>query len=121
LVPDLILSSTAKRARRTAELVAEACGYENEIVFTRDLYHGAPDDYIDSLNVIAGDEDVIMVVGHNPGMEELLDVLTGESAYLTTANIAQVALPIDGWRGLDEFMEGRLINLWRPKDLGGKM
>jgi phosphohistidine phosphatase len=58
-----------------------------------------------------------MIVGHNPGMEELLDVLTRESAYLTTANIARVVLPIQSWRELDEDTEGVLADLWRPKEL----
>ncbi len=119
LVPDLIISSTAKRARQTAELVAQACGYENEIVFTRDLYHAGPEDYLETLNIMAEDEEVVMVVGHNPGMEALLDVLTGESGYLTTANIAQVRLPIESWDELDEFTGGKLVNLWRPKEVWG--
>jgi len=118
LIPDLIISSTAKRARQTAELVADACGYEGELMMTRYFYHGGPEEYINGIRGVPDDCNVLMIVGHNPGMEELLDVLTQESAYLTTANIARVVLPIRSWRELDEDTEGILTDLWRPKELG---
>ena len=117
LTPDLILSSTAKRAHHTAELVAEACGYEAEILTSRDLYQAGPEEYIEVMNVMADDEAILMIVGHNPGMEELLDSLTGESVTMTTANLAQVALPVQSWRDLRPHTEGKLLNLWRPKEL----
>jgi len=117
LTPDLILSSTAKRARRTAELAAETCGYEGEILSSRALYHADPKGYIEAINVMADKEEILMVVGHNPGMEELVDALTGESVTMTTANLAQVELPIENWRDLREQSEGKLMNLWGPKEV----
>jgi phosphohistidine phosphatase len=117
LTPDLILSSTAKRARHTAELAAEACGYEGEILFNRELYDTVPETIVDAINVMANGEDVVMVVGHNPTMEELVDVWTGESVTMTTGNIAQIELPIQSWLELREHTEGKLLNLWRPKEL----
>jgi len=117
LTPDLIISSTAVRARRTAELVAEVCGYEARIVFARDLYLADPDTYVETLVQLAPEVQRVMVVGHNPGVEELIDALTSESVRFTTANIAQVDLPIDHWADLDEDVTGRLVNLWRPKEV----
>jgi phosphohistidine phosphatase len=117
LTPDLILSSTAKRARTTAELVAEEAGYEGEIILSRDLYATGPDAFIEAL---AGLEDAyqrVMVVGHNPGLEELLEALTGEYQPLTTAALAQVRLEIDRWNELTDDVEGKLINVWVPKEL----
>ena len=117
LMPNLILSSTAKRARRTAELAAEGCGYEGEILLSRDMYDAGPEEYIEAINVMAENEEILMVVGHNPGMEELVDVLTDESVTMTTANLAQIELPIQSWRDLREHPGGKLLNLWRPKEL----
>ena len=117
LMPDLILSSTAKRAHRTAELAAEACGYEGEILLSRDVYHAGPEGYIEAINVVADNEEILMIVGHNPGLEELVDVLTDESVTMTTANLAQIQLPIQSWRDLREHTEGKLLNLWRPKEI----
>src|SRR6266487_357541 len=49
LVPDNIISSTAMRARATAEAVAKASGYKGEITFNRSLYAAGPQAYIDAL------------------------------------------------------------------------
>lgn len=117
LVPDLIISSTALRARWTAELVAEECGYEGEIVLTRDFYHADPEDYLMGLSNVPDHHGRVMIVGHNPGMQELLWDLTGESVRFTTANIAHIELPISSWRALEEEIEGKLIEVWRPKEL----
>jgi phosphohistidine phosphatase len=117
LTPDLILSSTAKRAHHTAELVAEACGYEGEILLSRDMYHAGPEGYIEAINEMAENEEILMIVGHNPGMEQLVDVLTDESVTLTTANLAHIQFSFDSWRKLRELTEGKLLNLWRPKEL----
>lgn len=117
LTPDLILSSTAQRARHTAELVAEACGYEGEIHFTRQLYLAEPIDYIEVVRTHAEDEAIVMVVGHNPGIEDLASGLTNESLSMTTANLVQVDLPLAHWQDLREHTQGKLINLWRPKEV----
>ena len=117
LCPDQIITSSAKRAVRTAQLVAEGCGYMAEILQTRDFYHGESDDFVEYLAAYDLEVKTIMVVGHNPGMEALLYDLTGESAYLTTANIAHVELPISAWRDLTERVAGKMLNLWRPKEL----
>lgn len=117
LIPDLIVSSTALRARQTAELVAEGCGYEGEILLTRDLYLAGPEEYLESIHLHAEDEATVMVVGHNPGMEDLVGALTKESVTMTTANLAQVSLPIKYWGELRETTKGKLIHVWRPKEI----
>jgi len=117
LVPDLIISSTAKRAITTAKLVAEAGGYEAEIVETGQFYHGYPEDYLAVLNEQGDPHQRVLVVGHNPGLEELVEQLTGRAATLTTANLVQVSLPLDSWSKLSEETVGSLVNLWRPNTL----
>ncbi len=117
LIPDLIICSSAVRAERTAEVVVQYSGYSREIQVTRSLYHADTSSYISVLNELAGDYDRVMIVGHNPGMEELLEDLTDVYERLTTATLAQVSLPIDEWRQLDEAVKGRLVGIWRPKEL----
>ena len=59
-----------------------------------------------------------MIVGHNPGLEQLIAHLTGEQEDLPTAALAQIALPIDRWRDLKKSTRGELLGFWRPKELG---
>jgi phosphohistidine phosphatase len=61
--------------------------------------------------------DTVMIVGHNPGLEELVQQLTGERPDLPTAALAQIVLPIDQWRDLKLSTRGTLMGHWRPKEL----
>ncbi len=117
LVPDLILCSPAVRARKTAQAVSQSSGYEGEIKFHSDLYPGDPDTLLEILYSIPDQIETILIVAHNPGLEEFLYLLTGESASLPTAALAQISLPIHRWLDLDDEVEGVLVNLWRVKEL----
>ena len=117
LVPDLILSSSAVRARHTAELAAEYCEYVGEIGGGRELYSFASEDYLEALSRVDDDTQRVMVVGHNPGLEELLQWLTGVYASLPTAALAVVRLNINHWAELEEGGRGELVQVWRPKEL----
>ena len=117
LVPDLILSSTAERARKTAEAVAESSGYQNEVELSPNLYHAGPQMYRDVLRQLSDDYESVMVVGHNPGLEIFLENLTGECELLPTAAMAYVNLEIDCWSELDLNANAELVSLWRPREL----
>ena len=117
LTPDLILSSTAKRARKTAEAVAEKSGCKEEAKFLRALYPGGPEEFLRVLRGLPASYERVLVIGHNPGVEEFLDMLTGEGNAMPTAAIAQVKLPIENWTDLGPETEGDLINSWSPKEL----
>ncbi len=117
LLPDLIISSTARRARSTAELVAESSGCEGPLWLERDLYAAGAEAYLEVLVTLPDEYTRVMVVGHNPGLEELVEALSGNYERMPTAALAQVSLPIERWRDLNEESEGELVNLWRPKEL----
>ena len=117
LVPNRIISSTAKRARKTATAVAKACRYKNKIELTSEFYHAGPGAYLAVLQNVPDDDQPVMVVGHNPGMEALVAHLTGRMETMPTAALAHVALPIEKWVELDYETQGELLNLWRPKTL----
>lgn len=117
LLPDLILTSTAVRAHTTARLVADAGGFEGSIESLRTLYHAAPEDFVRALRALPDSYERVLVVAHNPGLEELLDELTGEDEVLPTAALAQVALPVARWSQLRANGTGELVNLWRPREL----
>ena len=117
LVPDLIISSSAVRAVTTTESVALACNYESQIKYTRHLYHAWPASYLEVLREIPNDYQRVMVVGHNPGMEELVEEVTGEWVRMPTAALAQISLDIDRWSDLSFDDIAPLIHVWRPKEM----
>ena len=118
LVPGLILTSSAVRARETAAAVAEACGEEAEPRPFRELYSAEPGDYAQLLGELPDDRDRVLLVGHNPTLEELLELLTGERETLPTAALALIELPIGRWRELALDGGARLVRVWRPRELG---
>lgn len=116
LVPEIIIASTAKRARKTAKLVAANCGFSHELLLTRNLYLAGPQAYVEQLRGVADNVGRAMVVGHNPGLEQLVHALTGQTETLPTAALAVVQLPIESWSDLTGGQQGVLEDLWRPKD-----
>lgn len=119
LLPDVILCSTAKRARKTIERVIEASGFSGPCELDAALYGATPADYLRVLAARADDQhERVMLVGHNPGMEELLEGLIGSYESLPTAALAQVELDVPSWRELGERPRGKLVHVWRPKELG---
>jgi phosphohistidine phosphatase len=117
LVPDLILSSSAERALATAEAVAVAAGYDNEIVITRSLYHADVDTCLELLAELPDEVNRVMLVGHNPTWEMLVESLTGEMELMPTAAAALIELPLASWQDLSESTVGKLVDLWRPREL----
>jgi phosphohistidine phosphatase len=117
LLPDLIVSSDAARARLTAEAVSDAAKFAGTILLEPRLYNASAADIVAVLRRVV-DEAVesVMIVGHNPGLEELVARLTGARESLPTAALAHVTLPIDRWADLRTSTRGRLAELFRPKE-----
>ena len=88
-----------------------------EISETRNFYHADPADYLAELKQVADSHQRVLVVGHNPGMEDLITLLTGQEKRMPTAALAQVSLPIERWQDLSDTTPGELVNLWLPREL----
>jgi phosphohistidine phosphatase len=117
LTPDLIITSSAERALATAEAVALSSGYEAELTITRHFYHADPEAYLDTLRHLPDAYERVMVVGHNPGLEELVELLSEQAERMPTAALAHIRLPISRWAELTDETAGKLLNLWWPREL----
>jgi len=117
LVPSRIITSTANRARSTAELAAGVMEDRPEIEETRELYLASPHTILDVIADLGDSADPLMVVGHNPGLTALVTLLTDVCEELPTAALAAIELDIDDWDEIGGAKRGRVIGLWRPKEL----
>jgi phosphohistidine phosphatase len=115
--PDLIMTSTARRARQTVKRTVKAGGLSCPVEQDERLYHAGPGDLVDILRAVPDTYVRPMVVGHNPGLEALVEALTGVAVHLPTAALACVELPIDGWADIGTNAGGRLVDLWTPRGL----
>ena len=94
---DLFISSPAKRAKQTAILVRETSQIAAQIQYDERIYEASP---LTLLNIITEIEDKYesaLLVGHNPGFESLIKILTGELLAFPTAGFAKINLQIEKW------------------------
>ena len=120
LVPDLIVSSTATRTSETVDLMVNAIESEVQIVFDEALYHAAPGTLMARIRTTPDSIRTLMLVGHNPGMEELVHQLTGKFESFPTAALAALSIDTDNWSdfGLVN-IQMNLLGLWKPRELEG--
>ena len=116
LTPDLIITSDAVRAHTTAQAVSEAAGVAADILVDPRLYLAGPQDIIAVLQSVADDNvRIVLLVGHNPGLEELVAQLTGVAEDLPTAALVKLTVPIETWAELSISTGATLVDIWRPK------
>jgi phosphohistidine phosphatase len=122
-VPDRIISSPARRAESTVNAVIRELGLAKDVVvYEDDLYLGDCHALLQALERFPDTSQCGLMVGHNPGLEDLLLYLCGDAAprsrdgkILVTAGIARIAMPVD-WRNLKQGCCD-LLELVRPKEL----
>lgn len=117
LAPEWAISSTATRARVTLDLALEESGATCEAIRAEGLYLATPADIVDVLRQTPDPVSRALVVGHNPGMEDLVQGLTGEEVVFPTAALALIDCEIERWTDLGLTGVETLVRLWKPKEL----
>jgi len=120
LVPELVISSPAARAKETAELVCEAMDFKKKhIQWESAMYMAEEEDLLQVLADCAPKARSVMLIGHNPGMEDLMRYLLGDAVetpadgkLLPTATLARLEMPKD-WEDLQPGC-ATLIAIRRP-------
>jgi phosphohistidine phosphatase len=125
LNPDWVLCSPSLRTRETLRLVLGEAGAKPDVVLPAALYNASADVVSDLIREHGGPAATLLVVGHNPGIEQALAALVGSTANsvplppnFPTASLAVITVETDDWSTLAE-RSGRLKAFVRPKDLGG--
>jgi phosphohistidine phosphatase len=116
LQADTIVSSPAKRARQTAQLVIEAMKLNAALRLDERIYEATVHDLLEVISQMEESANVVLLVGHNPGLEELLEFLTDEARQMPTAALALINLDIDKWSET-RLRAGHLEWLVKPKEI----
>jgi phosphohistidine phosphatase len=117
LRPDALLHSTALRAVQTALRVVKAGGLAVSLDARRELYLAPPHTYIELARDLPDDVECALLIGHNPGLEELVSSLSGEQQHVPTAALAEVRLNVATWSELTLSPRAEAVRLFRPKEL----
>lgn len=120
LIPDCILTSTARRARRTAELVAEQLPVHVTVSATDDLYHASADEWSRQIQNLPRTASTVLCIGHNPGLEDFLASATNRYVAMPTAAIAHLVVKVNQWSEVRGSGDAELLTVWRLKDLPGE-
>jgi len=115
-LPDKILSSSALRTRETVEGLIKAAAYFGPIEFMDALYLAEPAAYLKAVRERGGDAKRLLLVGHNPGLEDLVNQLTGERVTLPTAALAECVFEGDAWSDVTLESSAELVGLSFPRD-----
>ena len=111
---DLVLVSTAVRTRETIALVKERAKLRGEVLYDDRIYEATTSQLLEVISEIDDDRESVLLVGHNPGIEELLALLTGEHPDVTTATFAKIKIDAPSWSA-DLAGNGTLDWIVRPK------
>ena len=113
---DLVLVSTAVRTRETIELINERTKYAGEVRYDERIYEATVSQLLEIVSQIDNDRESVLLVGHNPGLEELLAVLTGEQQRVTPAGFAKIKIEATTWCG-NLASKGTLDWIIRPEEI----
>jgi phosphohistidine phosphatase len=116
-VPDLVITSTAVRARSTASLANDAGAWRSDITLDPNLYGTGPER---AVQVAAEAPDVgnLMLVGHQPTWSTLVSLITESRVEMKTATVAVIELDIARWTELTA-ARGEVAAVYQPRDYVG--
>lgn len=98
----VVLCSPALRARETAELVLVAAEVAANVRYDQRIYEAAPGQLLEVISEVEAAKNIVLLVGHNPGIEELLRALTGRGEPMAPGTLARIDFNFPEWRRITE-------------------
>ena len=116
IIPDYIVSSPAARARATVQAVKTAGEINEEVNFDETIYGASSAELLKLIRSFPDVHACALIVGHNPGFEDLVGRLVASPERMPTAALACIELALDHWADVED-RKGRLLWLLTPKQL----
>lgn len=114
IVPDIIISSPALRAKTTAKIIAELVHYGKEIIVDERIYESTPAELHDILIAVDDKNNTLFLIGHNPGLTMLVREYVEFNKNIVTCGIVEIAFDCDRWTDISA-ENARLISFDYPK------
>ena len=112
IIPDKIISSTAKRASQTARHIAKSIGYpEDRIEWQEEMYHCVPAVFEEVIYALDDALETIFIVAHNPGISEFAADLDSSKTVHHMPTCAVVGIQMDADRWSDFRLAGKKLFL----------
>ena len=114
IIPQLIVSSPALRTKTTAEIFSDHFLLPDPQL-NKSIYEASQQTLLHIVNQFPNEQDFIALVGHNPGISQILYYLTGEAREVHTATTALVNFETDDWASIS-VDSGQLVYYSSPKE-----
>ncbi|MDO9266902.1 MAG: histidine phosphatase family protein [Sulfurimonas sp.] len=114
VMPDIIISSPAKRAKSTAEIIAKEIGYEKKVLFDENIYESSVDKLRKILTALDDKQNTVFLVGHNPELNMLVDYYVKFYENIPTCGVVEVEFACDTWANIEP-KNAKLISFNYPK------
>ncbi len=112
---DLVLCSSAIRARETLSLLREKLELEDDSIhYLDDLYCASVPTLVELIRPLDNDKNNIAIVAHNPGLEDLATMLSNDNKTFVTCSVMQIEFEMDDWKQLDK-VTGKQTLFLSPK------
>ncbi len=101
MIPDLILSSPAKRARKTATAIAKAIAYpKKKIIFDENMYHASAKYLFEMVRNLDDKHETIMLFGHNPDFNDLANMWLKKNPVhnIVTTGVYCIQFNVNKWK-----------------------
>ena len=105
IMPDIVLSSPAKRARKTAIAITKAIGYsKKKIIFDENMYHGGARYLFKMVQNLDDKHETVMLFGHSPDFNDLANMLLKKNSVhnIVTSAVYCIQLNVDQWQKVRE-------------------
>jgi len=116
VTPDVIIASPAARAKQTVQAAMKAAKVELSVTFDESIYGASSAELMKLIRRLPDANRCALLVGHNPGFEDLVGRLTGSQERMPTAALACIEFQIEHWNDVDDG-KGKLVWLLTPKHL----
>jgi phosphohistidine phosphatase len=111
-----VVCSPALRTRETIDLVLKTSGIQVPVDYDDRIYEADVGRLVSVIKSIDDEETSVLLVGHNPGIQDLLAALTSEYREMKTAALAKLTFETSSWQGIKAGV-GRLESFTTPKEL----
>lgn len=98
ILPDLIISSPATRAKSTSSIIAQEIAYSGEILLDKRIYEASSSELLQLVNGIEDKYSSVFIFGHNPGFTYLAESLSGEYfGNIPTCGVVGISFDFEEW------------------------
>lgn len=116
MIPNAIVTSSALRAVETTSLVCRHCDYDGLVEENFTFHICGVDSYLRSISQTPVDRTRLLLIGHNPELEELLEMLIHRSLKMSTCMLVQINMYIPNWSNIisQNDFRSEIMNIWKP-------